>query len=193
MEVSFSTHYWNYYKTLEDDLEKLSRYIEFSNDNMLTYSTELTRILLSSSSEVDVIMKDICQLLDPDSKRKNIDNYREVIKKHLPDIIKEEIIMPFHNLNFKPWDSWKEDENPIWWKNHNNVKHHRNEKFNEANLNNTLNSVGALLICNLYYYKLILNKIQDKKFDFKDVTRLFEPKFKFFRMNGDYYYANFIV
>ena len=193
MNIYAYTHYWNYYKTLEEDLEKLSRYIEFSEDNMETYSTELTRLLLSSSSEVDVILKDICKLLDPDSTRKNINDYRKVIKKHQPDLIEEEIIMPSHNLNFKPWNHWKENKNPDWWKNHNNVKHHRSENFKEANLKNTLNSIGALLICNLYYYKSILNTIPDEELSFKDITRAFEPKFRFFRMNGDYYYSNFIV
>ena len=58
-------HHWNYFLAIEKDLEKLSRYIEFSNDNLDTYSIELTHILLSSSSEVDVIMKQLCLLMNP--------------------------------------------------------------------------------------------------------------------------------
>ena len=42
-----SNQYWNYFLAIEQDMEKLSRYIEFTDDNFPTYSIELTYLLLS--------------------------------------------------------------------------------------------------------------------------------------------------
>ena len=89
--ITFGTpkHHWNYFLAIEKDLEKLSRYIEFSNDNLGTYSIELSHILLSASSEIDVMMKQLCGLLDPDKATNNINDYKDVIKAHLNSFINE--------------------------------------------------------------------------------------------------------
>ena len=154
--ITFGTpkHHWNYFLAIEKDVENLSRYIEFSESNLSTYSIELTHILLSSSSEVDVIMKQLCALIAPRKKTTNIDNYRTVIKSHLESMINEEISINRYGLKFTPWVNWNETINPDWWRSYNNVKHQRNNHFNEANLQHTLNAVGALLITVVYYYKI---------------------------------------
>jgi hypothetical protein len=83
--ITFGTpkHHWNYFLAIEKDLEHLSRYIEFSNANLETYSIELTHILLSASSEVDVIMKQLCTLIAPTQTTNNINDYKAVIQTHL--------------------------------------------------------------------------------------------------------------
>src|SRR5947208_1619957 len=119
--ITFKTpkHHWNYFLALEFDLEKISRYIEFA------YSIELTRILLSASSEIDVIMKQLCTLIDSFKNYNNINDYRILIQNNLPEIINEEISINRFELLFKPWESWSGEKNPDWWKSYNNVKHQR--------------------------------------------------------------------
>lgn len=73
-------HHWNYFLALEKDLKNISRYIEFSKDNEETYSIELSHILLSASSEVDVVMKLLCEQIDSSAPRENINNYRDIIQ-----------------------------------------------------------------------------------------------------------------
>jgi hypothetical protein len=46
-------------------LENVSRYIEFIDANLDTYSIELAHLLLASSSECDVVFKELCALLSP--------------------------------------------------------------------------------------------------------------------------------
>ncbi len=146
--ITFGTpkHHWNYFIAIEKDLEKLSRYIEFCNDNLNTYSIELTHILLSASSEIDVILKQLCEMIEPASPRGNINHYKQIIQQNLISFINEEISINRFGLTYKPWDNWNEAHNPNWWRSYNNVKHQRNNHFHEANLQNTINSVGALLI-----------------------------------------------
>ena len=49
--------HWNYFLAIESDFENISRYIEFSESNNKTFSIELARIIMSSSQEIDGIMK----------------------------------------------------------------------------------------------------------------------------------------
>ena len=77
--------HWNYFIALERDLEVISRYIEFDNSNFGTHSVELARLLLSASSEVDVICKLICSIVSPGTKAENIVEYRNIITNKITD------------------------------------------------------------------------------------------------------------
>ena len=75
-----SLHYWQYFLAIEKSLVETERYIEIASmDNYQTYSIEFARILLSASSEVDVICKLLCKKIDSTKTPKNINEYREII------------------------------------------------------------------------------------------------------------------
>lgn len=193
--IEFGTpkHHWNYFLAIEKDLENLSRYIEFANANLGTYSIELTHILLSASSEVDVIMKQLCMLIDPTHTAKNIDDYKNVIQAQLGTFINEEICIDRFGLSYKPWENWNGTKNPDWWRSYNNVKHQRNNHFNEANLQNTINAVGALLLTVVYYYKYAFTAEAGHEIDFREATSQLQPESSFMRINADYYYHHLVV
>lgn len=193
--ITFGTpkHHWNYFLAIEKDLENLSRYIEFANDNLGTYSIELTHILLSASSEVDVIMKQLCLIIDPEQTTNNINDYKNVVKSHLETFINEEICINRFGLFYRPWENWNGPQNPDWWKSYNNVKHERNNHFNEANLQNTINAVGALLLTVVYYYKYAFTVEAGHEIDFRLTTRQLQPESSFMRINANYYHQPLIV
>lgn len=185
-----SNHHWNYFLAIESDLINVARFIEFNDDNLQTYSIELAHILLSASSETDVILKQICNLIDEGKPANNINDYREVIKPNLTEFINEKIYINRYGLEFIPWENWNNNLNPNWWKSHNNVKHQRNEYFNQANLQNTLNAVGALLITVTYYYQIafdIQNKDKKVNIDLNKTTELLKPKSQLLRLTSKYY------
>ena len=64
--------HWNYLIAIEKDLENLSRFVEFHDDNFKCYSIEISRILMASAAEIDVICKQICVELNNTSKADNI-------------------------------------------------------------------------------------------------------------------------
>ncbi|PTX62129.1 hypothetical protein C8N46_103227 [Kordia periserrulae] len=182
--------HWNYFLSIETDLIKTSRFIEFCGDNLGTYSIELARILISASSEVDVILREICNLILNDESANNINDYRKVIQQNLPEIIDEPVFIHRYGLEFIPWENWNNDENPDWWRSHNKIKHQRNEHFNMANLQNALNSVGALLICVTYYYRMIFqekNRGRNIIIDLNKTTELLKPLPQLFKLRNDYY------
>lgn len=182
--------HWNYFLALDTDAEKLSRYVEFTKKNFEAYSIEMVRLLLSASSEVDVVAKLLCNKLSPDEKPKNMNEYREILNDKLP--IKEmKIQIPHYGLELIPWAKWKDGENPCWWRCHNKVKHLRDEYFDEANLENTLNSISGLYCLLLYYYK---NEVENGDFNTHPNLFLVGGKFRVDwggNHNGPCFFVNF--
>ena len=149
---STSLSNWNYFLAIERDLEVLSRYVEFTSNNYNTYSLEIVRILFAACSEIDVILKAICNNESPSTRCKNIIEYKEVVKSKLPNMIEFEVTLPRWGMNIIPWEEWEFQDVPSWWTAYNKVKHYRNEEFHRANLFYTLKSVAALYVSVLYLY-----------------------------------------
>ena len=185
--------HWNYFLALESDLENLSRYIEFSQSNFSVYSIELAHLLIASSSEVDVLAKAICEYVDPKTKAKNIDDYRTIITGHLPEFSQEKVFIPRYSIDFNPWSDWVNGQNPTWWQGYNNVKHHRNVHFEDANLQHVLNSMGALLISAIYFYKLKFSVGAPSYLHNKEVTYRLAPEADFLRLSEDYYHQHLVA
>ena len=147
---SKSEGYWAYFLALEHDLETLSRYVQFTTENITTYSVEMARILLAAGSEADVLLKAICRRVEPKTKRSSINAYYEIIAAQCPGLISFEVQMPRWGIHLRPWETWEKNSPPDWWQSHNKVKHHREEYFHRANLLRTIESVGAVYVANLY-------------------------------------------
>ena len=60
-------------------MELMTRYIEFSEPNFSVYSIELAHLLFAAASEVDVVAKLLCQMLEPGAPRGNINDYKAVL------------------------------------------------------------------------------------------------------------------
>jgi hypothetical protein len=144
--------HWNYFIALEQDLELISRYIEFTESNFATFSIELARLLFAAASEVDVVAKLICEQAAPGQRCANIDDYRAILLMHFAEVSRAIIHIPRYGISFAPWENWEADRNPDWWRSYNNVKHERNRHFPEATLRNALNAIGGLLILTHQYY-----------------------------------------
>ncbi len=146
-------HHWQYFLAVEADLHRLSRFIEFSADNFCAYSIELVRILLASSAEVDIVAQQLCGNLGPGRHMGNMDDYRLAIVEAMPILGDAEVEIPRYGLTLRPWDNWRENRNPDWWRAYNAVKHQRHERYSEANLKNILNSVCGLFLLLLFLYR----------------------------------------
>jgi hypothetical protein len=149
--------YWQYFLAIEDDLLKSSRYVEFVPENFHVHSIEFARILISSSSEIDVIAKELCQLLSSKSKCEDMVDYKTIILKHYPLFLTMEMNIPRFSLNSKPWDAWVRGEKLDWWKAYNEVKHERSKHYGKATLGNAMDSVAALFSLLLYFYRQLCN------------------------------------
>jgi hypothetical protein len=147
--------YWEYFLAIEDDLLQTSRYVEFAEANFHVHSIEFARLLLVSASEVDVIAKEFCKLLDPSKKAEDINDYQTIISTYYPKFSTFELYVPRFNLVSKPWQEWNEGKKIPWWQAYNGVKHERSKNYELATLGNVLSSVAGLFSLSLYYYREI--------------------------------------
>lgn len=143
----------NYFLCIEDDLQHISRWIEFSAENEGVYSIELARLLMTVAAEVDVVAKALCKAIDITTKASNIHAYQSMLTTAVPMLSDAKVLMPRHGMTFNPWANWHTNEKPPdWWQGNNKVKHHRAKHFNQANLKSVLNATAGLLILLLLYY-----------------------------------------
>lgn len=180
-------HYWNYFLAIESDLERVSRYIEFNEDNYEVYSIELAHILFAASSEVEVIAKDICKLKKKKlPKFTTIKHWEKAINSLYPELCKESVYISKHNINvLTPFEKFETDQVPEWWLSYNKVKHNRIASFNDANLKNALISVASLFVINLYYQAAFSGKSPDSSR--KRLTDSLSPQAQLFRYHEKYY------
>ncbi len=165
-----SLPYWEYFLSLESDLEQCSKYVDFSQTNFNSNSVEFAKIIMMASAEIDTIAKEICKLINNRSNARNINQYASEILNQYPNLISLEIEIPRYSLSFKPWDRWSSSSSPTWWKSYNNIKHNRTANFSEATLKNAILSVSGLLTMILYFY--------DEKYGTQkpEIDAFFSPK-----------------
>ena len=157
IEESGSLLHWNYFLALEADLERLARFVEFTNENFGTYSIEIARLLQSACSEVDVLAHKLCKHLDSGTRARNIGPYRPLLRRGIPSLEVTVVQVPRYGLTLTPWTNWQSDRTPGWWSDHNKVKHRRSDYFPLANLENVLNASAGLLLLTVCFYRLTAN------------------------------------
>jgi hypothetical protein len=144
--------HWNYFLALEEDLDRLSRYVDFAGNDE-TYSLEIARVLLGASAEVDVVLKQICKKYTPSSTASSIGKYFPEVSANCQNFVGFEVKIPRYGLTLQPWINWKADLPPDWWSAHNKVKHQRDQYFEKATLKNCLNAMGGLFVAVLHLYE----------------------------------------
>ena len=154
IKQSNSLIHWNYFLALEADLERLSRFIEFVEQNFSTFSIEIARLLQSACSEVDVLAHQLCVHYEHSTKADSIDEYRGVLRREIPELESTIVEVPRYGLSLTPWSNWQSEDTPIWWSDHNKVKHGRSDHFDLANLQNVLNASAGLLLLTVCFYRL---------------------------------------
>lgn len=147
--VMISRHHWEYYNALEEDVQRLTRFIHFAEANLNTYSIELARLLMASTQEIDVLFKQICAKHGDSSTTEP--GYRAFFSKgDYAKICDIKTVCYRYNLRFTPFAEWK-TKTPRWWTANNKIKHQRGTDFQQASLGNVLTSLSALLIANIYF------------------------------------------
>lgn len=144
--------HWNFFIALEEDLDRLTRYVDLSGQNDETFSIEIARLFLSASAEVDVVLKQLAVKHNAASTAASINAYFSEITQHCPNFVGFTVLVPRFGLTLNPWINWTANTPPIWWQDHNKVKHHRHNHFDRATVKNCLNSVAALFVSVIHLY-----------------------------------------
>ena len=180
---------WNYFLSLERELEIISRYVEIAESNYSTYLIEISKLLFSATSEVDVVLKQICEKIDHSSNANNINSYYNIINVDLSQIFQEEVFIPKYGISFIPFENWDSKNSPFWWKAYNKVKHERNNHYAKGNLKNAIYALGGLLVSILYNNLLDLDKNKDEfeLINFRNSLRDYSSNLELMILSKKYY------
>jgi hypothetical protein len=165
--------HWSFFETIDEDLHQFSRFVEFSEANLNTYSVHLLRLYLAIGSEVDVVAKVLCATIDPTKRPDRITEYQPIITGQYPKLEDLRIHIRGAGLTFTPWRGWNLGTSPAWWGSYNEVKHKRHERFPDANLRNVLNSAAGLLVLLVYLCKNELFEHDGRKPNVRPDFRVF--------------------
>lgn len=184
----FCKYHWEYYLVLEKDFLVTERYVAidlgedylYENNNPENkgngqcFSNEYVKQYQAICSEVDVLMKSICQEINSTSKADNMCGYTEEILDKWPNIVSQKVAVKDKEL--MPFKNWKTNpmyNAPDWWQPYNKVKHERIDNFRKANLKNVLNALCGLYVLEQYFVKFIGDR--DTKEDVpNDISHIFE-------------------
>ena len=184
----FCRLHWSYYLVLEKDFLDTERYISFEfGDNYLydsqnavidyanstTFSNEFIKQYQAICSEVDVILKSICNELG-NSSASRMPEYSDLILNSWSTLPNQKVRMKAIELQpFKNWQKNPSYNAPDWWSPYNEVKHNRLGNFRNANLKNVANALAGLYILESYFVKFIGQR--DNVLDVpNNISKLFE-------------------
>lgn len=168
----FEKTYWNYYLSLEKEFLSTENFLAIDKNNKNAYSIAYMKLLLEIGSEIDVLSKQICSMIDCNfnSKEADMQIYCKTIELRLPKFkddmvfIRQEPISPWRKL-FKSYKTKKGSYS--WWQIYNGVKHNRNAceygnlpTYKIANQQNILFALGALFQLEMYCLREIIKSYQ---------------------------------
>ena len=136
------------YNIIQKDLLEIFEYIEPCDNNLRTYSFRIQELFIRTCIEIENNFKAIFSENKFSKTNTNIHDYYLIDKTH--HLSEYEIKLPIwdgkHNL-CSPFEIWKTANiSPTWYKAYNECKHNRQEKFYQANFENLIDAVTALLI-----------------------------------------------
>lgn len=164
----FDNLYWVNYVALEKEFLQTCKYVTLSDDNFDTYSSSYLKLLLEIGSEVDIVLKEYCKMLDASFAGSTVSDYRACVLAHEPSYLNQKVMVNEGMINLTPWDN--RDANgdyisPFWWKAYNKCKHCRTEVgmiegqnkeyYKFANLKYTLNALAGLYQTYIFLYKIL--------------------------------------
>ncbi len=139
--------HWHQYIALEEDLIRITRFIEVHDDNMATYSIELARLLLATCSQVEIVGKSVASVVGKEAK--NIRDIMLVLTESDPSLVNARVTIPRYSQESEPWRSWENQKAPAWWDAYNSTKHDEENALKQASLRNCIDAIAALLLLTL--------------------------------------------
>lgn len=153
--------YYAYYSEIEKSFLETERYVAIDSLNYKTYSVRYNWLIQSICSEVDSIFKVIAKKISK-KKYKSINEYYVFAKDYIPTLFNNTLEVSMRNVSITPFINWTGTQSPSWWGVYNGIKHNRDQcdndgiyNYQKANLENTLNALGALYL--LENYLIVFN------------------------------------
>lgn len=125
----FTNVYWSQYILVEKEFTSTLPYVSLSPENKKTFSFAYQKLLLEICSEIDVVFKQYCKILDSLFTGGCITKYYECIKEKDISYFTQGVHLLNLDYIIYPWKISEEEDSqyksPFWWTAYNKVKHCR--------------------------------------------------------------------
>lgn len=163
---NFIDIYWAHYVSLEKEFLNTLKYVSLCNENYSAYSETYSKLMLEIGSEVDVVLKIYCKLLQPTFNGSRITDYMTLINAQKTTFSAQEVYVSTTEVKVQPWLSWSSSAgsiSPYWWTAYNKIKHDRTgtgtingvtkEYYKFGNQENALLALAGLyqVLLHIYY------------------------------------------
>lgn len=144
---------WNYYCSLESDMENTSRFVDPSQKDV--FSFEFLKIIILTCAEIDNVFQLICQETPgANSGAGNIGQYKSIILKNYPKIVDSKVSISRIGETYSPFSKWDSSQLD-WWDAYTDIKHHRLASLEKATCWNAICALSALYILIHYLSRII--------------------------------------
>lgn len=169
----FEKIYWDYYQTLEKEFLSTENFLAIDEINENAYSIAYMKLLLEIGSEVDILSKQLCSIIDCNfnTEQSKMPTYCRTIDRMLPNFRNDSVIIR-RKREFTPWlkvfeHCGNRNAEYSWWQIYNGVKHNRNAceygslpTYKMSNQQNVLFALGALFQLEMYYLREVIKLYQ---------------------------------
>lgn len=146
---------WRYFLKLESDFYATARYLGGSKTNDTACSIEFAQQLVCINTECESVLKKICKTIDSKNTATNMGHYKRTLQRKFPKIHTAPVRVDEFQRVVHPFAGWDASGGRLdWWNAFQDVKYHRDNNFEKANLIHTLDALCALLILELYLYAI---------------------------------------
>lgn len=187
--------FWPVYKNFEEETLQLTKYINFSDDQLKVYSMHIADLIIRIVVEIEALAKELYKLnggndvFNENGTKRDLFFDTDCIK-YLNDIwsiCNREIIISCPRFNFKSEEykifrplnnaHKRGTSGAKWNKAYQAVKHDRRNSLKKGNIENLIHALGALYILNIYYkddiFKYKDSEYQNNSFDVRLGSEIF--------------------
>lgn len=150
MFVTETSKDWSEFNGLEAEFVQLLNNASVIEVNFSTQSQELAQLLLAIGKQVNIVAKQLCRSIDPDSSVMDIAQYATLIVNEYPSITELTVQLSRFDASFNPWKNWKPGNAPNWWRCYSNLKYKR---CSEASVESVASALAGLYALNSFLNK----------------------------------------
>ncbi len=186
-------NYWPVYKNLEEETLELTKYIQFTDDQLSVYSMHIADLLVRCAMEIEALSKELYWINNGTKVYDDLGAERQLFfdtdclkyLNNMWDLSEKQVLVSSSHFNFekdenkilKPMHKAHKRSGAKWNKAYQAVKHDRKNCLKEGNIKHLLSAMAALFMLNIYYSDEIFDygtiKNQNKMFDNRLGSELF--------------------
>lgn len=141
---------WEFYRSLERDLEKCFDYVDPDPAHFNVHSNRFARIILLSCIEIE----NAFNFFGPPPRGGVLGHYFPIITGRFPKFCLHRFVLPRYKISSNPWESWKLDSSPLWWSDsYNKIKHARTANPACATMKHAIDALCALQCLLIHSYR----------------------------------------